>query len=137
MARPLGILAVALVLAGCAGSKATAPTTSTQPGTTTVACRTKAQHRALAKLDRDLAALEAAGKVPVKSKLLGGPAINHATDRFLLDVAQAPISNLMRNRLIDHAARFVLANCQQCFQALEAERPIPSIAHDGHGSSCS
>ena len=133
MARCLAILAAALVLAGCgAGSGGTAA-----PKTTTTSCRTKAQSRALAKLNRDLAALKTAGQVRVKNKLLGGPAVNHATDRFLHDLELAPISNLMRNRLIDHAAASVVGNCQQCFQAFEAERPIPSIAHDSNGASCS
>ena len=50
-------------------------------------------------------------------------------DRFLHDVATAPIPNLTRNRLIDHAASAIVGACQQCFQALEAERPIPAIAH--------
>jgi hypothetical protein len=121
--------AAVLVLAGCGGSRHAAP-----PATTS--CRTKAQTRALAKLDRDLAALKAAGRVHVKNRLLGGSAASHATDRFLLDLAKAPISNLTRNRLIDHAAASVVGNCQQCFQALEAERPIPSIAHGENASGC-
>ena len=88
-------------------------------------------------LNRDLASLRTAGQVHVADKLLGGPAANRATDRFLHDLEVAPISNLMRNRLIDHAAASVVGNCQQCFQALEAERPIPAIraGDKGCGSS--
>ena len=130
MARWVVGLAVALVLAGCGAGRSASPTTTTN------SCRTKAQSRALAKLNRDLAKLKTAGQVHVKDKLIGGPAVNHATDRFLHDLAVAPISNLKRNRLIDHAAASVVGNCQQCFQALEAERPIPSIAHDNNGASC-
>jgi hypothetical protein len=63
----------------------------------------------------------------VKNKLLGNKAINAATDRFLNDVALAPISNLQRNRLIDHAMAAVGTHCEQCFQAFESARPIPSI----------
>jgi hypothetical protein len=132
--RCRAILTLALVLAGCGAGGTTTSTTTT--AATTTACRTKAQSRALARLDRDLAALKTAGQVHVKDRLLGGPAVNHATDRFLHDLALAPISNLRRNRLIDHAAAFVVGNCQQCFQALEAARPIPSIAHDSNGASC-
>ena len=88
------------------------------------------------KLHHDIAVLRTAGRIHVKDRLLGGPAVNRATDRFLLDLARAPISNLRRNRLIDFAATAANANCSQCFQALEAARPIPSIAHDGNGADC-
>ena len=129
MARAAAVLAAALLLAAC-GTKTAAPKT------TSTACRGQAQTRAMARLHRDLATLRAAGEIPVKNTLIGGPAVNHATDRFLNDVATAPISNLRRNRLIDYAARYAIATCQQCFQALEAARPIPSIAHDGNAAAC-
>ena len=83
--------------------------------------------KALKQIDRDIAALRAASKLPAKNTLLGNHAINVATDRFLHDVALAPISNLQRNRLIDHAMAAIGTHCQQCFQAFEAARPIPSI----------
>jgi hypothetical protein len=57
----------------------------------------------------------------------GNKAINVATDRFLNDVALAPIGNLRRNRLIDHAMGTLAGSCEQCFQALEAARPIVNI----------
>jgi hypothetical protein len=129
VARRLSLLALAAVaLAGCGGSHRAAGTTAS--------CTTPAAGHALARIDRDLTALKAAGAKHVSDTLLGGPAVNHATDRFLLDLAKAPIDNLARNRLIDHAAASVIANCQQCFQALEAERPIPAIAHGEPGTSC-
>jgi hypothetical protein len=115
----LGLLLTALLLlAGCGGSAA--PETSqakTCPGT----------EKALAKIRADLAALRAAAKLPTKDTLIGNHAINVATDRFLRDVALAPLGNLQRNRLIDHAMSALVGNCEQCFQALEAERPIPAI----------
>ena len=117
---------VALVLAGCGSSRSGTTTTAT--------CRPPTETRALATLDDDLAALKAAGRQHAEDTLLGGPAANRATDRFLLDLARAPIDNLARNRLIDHAAAAVVGNCQQCFQALEAARPIPAIAHGEPGS---
>jgi cytochrome c556 len=85
------------------------------------------QQRALAKIHRDVEALAAAYKLPVKDKLIGNHAINVATDKFLNDVALAPITNLQRNRLIDLAMSAIGTHCQQCFQALEAGRPIPAI----------
>lgn len=126
------MLVVVLLLAGCGGGKPLATST----GATTTSCRSAATTRALAKLRRDVAAVKAAGRIRVKNRLLGGPALNHATDRFLHDLATAPISNLMRNRLIDPAAESAVSYCEQCFQALEAERPIPSIAHEGNGANC-
>jgi hypothetical protein len=83
--------------------------------------------RALQHLDADIAALQRAARLPTKDKLQGNAAINRATDRFLNDVALAPIDNKQRNRLIDHAAGALVGACEQCFQALEAARPIPNI----------
>jgi hypothetical protein len=81
----------------------------------------------MAKLETDIAAIRSAAALPRKSTLLGNAAINHATDRFLSDVDLAHITNLARNRMIDHAAGALANACEQCFQALEAERPIPNI----------
>ena len=68
-----------------------------------------------------------AAALPTKNTLLGNAAINHATDRFLNDVALAHITNLKRNRMIDHAAGTLAGACEQCFQALEAARPIENM----------
>jgi hypothetical protein len=35
--------------------------------------------------------------------------------------------------MIDHAAALLHGSCEQCFQALEAERPIVNIAHGDLG----
>lgn len=78
----------------------------------------KDQAKALARIDRDLTAMQHATTAATMSTL---------TDRFLLHVSTAPLTNLQRNRLIDHAAAAVSIKCPQCFQALEAERPIPAI----------
>ena len=109
---------LALSLAACGGTSAAHTPTRT-------ACPN--QQRALAKLNRDLAALRTAARLPTKDTLKGNHAINVATDAFLYDVATAPIDNLRRNRLIDHAMAALVGNCEQCFQALEAGRPIPAI----------
>ena len=121
MSRVLLLAAAVLLLAACGGGHtarpAARPAAKPCPGT----------QKALAKLGRDLAALRAAATLPTKDTLKGNHAINVATDRFLYDVAVAPLSNLQRNRLIDHAMATLVGNCEQCFQALEAERPIPAI----------
>ena len=68
-----------------------------------------------------------AARLPTQNTLEGNHAVNVATDRFLNDVALAPIGNLKRNRLIDHAAGTLSGACEQCFQALEASRPVINI----------
>jgi hypothetical protein len=118
--RGLALLVSVLMLGGCGGG-------------TKAACRSPKQAQALARLNTDLAAIRRAAALPVTDALKGGPEINRATDRFLHDVQTAPVGNLQRNRLIDHAAALLLGSCSQCFQALEAERPIPSIAHGDLG----
>jgi hypothetical protein len=75
--------------------------------------------KAIAKLNADIAALRRARGHTA--------ATNRGTDRFLLDVATAPITNLKRNRMIDHAVGGLGGECEQCFQAFEAARPIPTI----------
>jgi hypothetical protein len=104
-----------LALAACgAGSRPAA----TPPTTTSSAQQCRKQAVALTRIDRDLTAMQHATTEATMSTL---------TDRFLLHVSTAPLTNLQRNRLIDHAAAAVSIKCPQCFQALEAERPIPAI----------
>jgi hypothetical protein len=111
--RLLLLCALALLALTACGSErrpAAQTTTSSQQ------CRNQAA--ALTRIDRDIAAMNQTQSATVMSTL---------TDRFLLHVSTAPLTNLQRNRLIDHAAAAVSIRCPQCFQALEAERPIPAI----------
>jgi hypothetical protein len=117
--RLLLILACVLVLAGCGSAKH--------------ACENPRAQQAVARLETDLTAIKHAAALPTRDTLKGNPAINRATDRFLLHVETAPIDNLTRNRMIDHAAALLTGSCEQCFQALEAGRPIVSIAHGDLG----
>jgi len=117
------VAAAAVALAGCGGSKHAQSS----------ACAQR-QARAVRVLNADLVALRRAADRPTKDTLKGNAATSRATDRFLLDLAKSPLDNLARNRMIDHAAAAVAASCQQCFQALEAARPIPAIAHGARGS---
>ena len=102
-------------MAGCGGSHEAKP------------CQSPAQVKALKKLNADLAALK-------RAAARGN--VDKETDKFLLDVATAPVDNLVRNRMIDHAAAIVSPVCEQCFQALESARPIPGIAHAHSGTAC-
>lgn len=140
MIRALLLLSVlAVVAAGCGGGHA-ATTATTATAAATQQQQTPQQQsqkpkqqqcpaakQALARIQRDIEALRKAAKLPTKSRLLGNHAINVATDKFLNDVELAPISNLQRNRLIDFAMSSLVGQCEQCFQAFEAARPIPSI----------
>jgi hypothetical protein len=87
--------------------------------------------RAIARLQADIGALRRAADRHDEA------ALNRGTDRFLRDVALAPIGNKVRNRMIDHAAGALIGRCEQCFQALEAARPIPSIRLGEAGEGCS
>ena len=88
---------------------------------------------ALAKLQADIGAIKRASNLPTRNRLDGNPAINKATDRFLYDVAVAKIDNKRVNRLIDFAAGALANECEQCFQALEAARPIPALRYGDAG----
>jgi Flp pilus assembly protein TadD len=114
-------LCAVLCLAACGSSKQA----KAQQQTSTRVCRATAE--VLAKLQADIAAMRAAARTPTQDRLQGNHAINVATDRFLSDVAVAPIGNLKRNRLIDHAMGTLSGACEQCFQALEASRPVVNI----------
>lgn len=104
---------LALTACGAGGRRPAAQATGRTPAKQ---CRN--QSAALARIGRDIAAMQHAPTEAAMSAL---------TDRFLLHVATAPLTNLQRNRLIDHAAAAVSIKCPQCFQALEAGRPIPAI----------
>jgi hypothetical protein len=118
--RALLVVVCVLLLAGCGGSAKQA-------------CTSPRAKQALARIDVDLTAIKRAALLPAPDPVKGNPAINRATDSFLLHVETAPIDNLQRNRLIDHAAARLLGSCEQCFQALEADRPIVNIAHGDLG----
>jgi hypothetical protein len=121
VSRAAPLIVCVLLLAGCGG------------GAKDASCTSPKEQRALARLAGDLAAIKRAASQPVTDRLKGGAAVNRATDRFLLHVETAPIDNLQRNRLIDHAAASLVGSCEQCFQALEAARPIVNIAHGDAG----
>jgi hypothetical protein len=127
------VLALAVSTAACGGAKKhTAATTSS---VTATRCPRRVTARWTARLQRDVTAIRRAARRPTKDTLKGNPAINAATDRFLVDVNNAPVDLLVKNRFIDHAAAALVGSCQQCFQALEAGRPIPAISHAGRCGS--
>jgi hypothetical protein len=120
------LVAVVLGLAACGSSSHHSAARST-----TRSCTDARAGRDLARLRADVAAIRAAARKPTKDTFIGNAAVNRATDRFLLDEGRAHVSLLAKNRFIDHAAAALVGSCQQCFQALEAGRPIPAISHAG------
>jgi len=134
----IGVVALLLVVAllsGCGGTKQSATTTAAAhpfPEDPQVWARATepAQRRSLAVLAVDVKRLRAAVARTPKRTLMGTPAVRSGTDRFLRDLDRSPIDLVSKNRIIDHAAAAASASCDQCFQQLEATRPIPQIA--GH-----
>jgi hypothetical protein len=126
-------LASACALAGCGSgddSDRASPRTTTAAAatSTTGKCKGSADpavvRRKLARLRRDLARIRALA-APIRTRTLDGtPALSAAVDRFLLDMADKDVPVLLRSRLIDRAAAAVSPVCEQCFQALEANRPV-------------
>jgi hypothetical protein len=128
MVRVFVLLALVLGLTACGSSS---HRSSSHRSSAARRCTSPRAARELARLRADVAAIRTAARLPVKDTLKGNARVNQATDRFLLDVSRAHVSLLVKNRLIDHAAAALVGSCQQCFQALEAGRPIPAISHAG------
>jgi hypothetical protein len=90
---------------------------------------TAGQKHDLVELWADTGAMRKAAAKSSRSTLKGDPAVRHATSTFIDDLDRSSIDDLSKNRVIDHAAAAVATVCEQCFQQLEAMRPIPAIAH--------
>ncbi len=124
-------LAIAALAAGCGGGNHASPA----PSTSTAAHaprspKVRALIRDYKRLGADVRALRAEASKVHRGTLLGTPALRRSTGRFIEDLEQSHLSAKARNRMIDHAAGAVATSCEQCFQQLEAIRPIPQIA--GH-----
>jgi hypothetical protein len=128
----LAALVLLLFVTGCGGSSREAappPSTTTAPPTTTVdKCNgsksAAVRARKTRRLARDVARLRVLA-APIQKKTLDGtPALSRAVDRFLVDVADRDVPVHVRSRYIDRVAAIVAPVCEQCFQALEASRPI-------------
>lgn len=118
------IAVAVLVLAGCGSTAPLDAPTQPQAAVPREASLPK-------KLRADLRAIRAeAARVP--HSLMGTPALQDAAGAFLDDLARSKLPAGVQNRAIDHAASAVAGSCDQCFQMLEADRPIPAIAHPSH-----
>lgn len=121
-----------LLAAGCGSKTAKQPQqTATVPGVSRSACKLTAQTRAqLAKAQRDLAALRRLAKTQTRYTELGTTAMQNATGRYLDDLTTSKLDNYRVNRLIDLGISAAAPYCGQCFQMLEAARPIPAMKYN-------
>jgi hypothetical protein len=117
-------ITIAVLAAGCGGGGDGEPAAvATQRAPTRLT-------RDYVRLNGDVQAIRAQAAKVDKGTLLGTPGLRRTTGAFLDDLETSSLSLKAKNRMIDHAAAAVAASCEQCFQMLEAVRPIPQIA--GH-----
>jgi hypothetical protein len=127
-------VALTVLAAGCGGgggaaqrSTTTARVAATTAGATHSSSRAARDYR---RLYADVRAMHGAAATVKRSSLLGTPALRRTTASFLDYLETSALTLKGKNRMIDHAAAAVAPVCEQCFQMLEAARPIPQIA--GH-----
>jgi hypothetical protein len=109
----------ALMLAGCGGHAG--PPGASSPSNRLLLSRERQE----ARLFRDIAAIRAEARRTTTATLKGTPALRRLTGRFIDDYNRSSaIPRLRKNRMIDHAVGALAGTCDQCFQQLEAMRPI-------------
>ena len=118
---------VLALAAGCGGGEHVARMPSTTTARTPLV---RALIRDYRRLGIDVARMRAEAATVHRGTLLGTPGLRRWTARFIDDLERSHLSPKARNREIDHAAAAVATSCEQCFQQLEAIRPILQIA--GH-----
>jgi hypothetical protein len=123
-----GALTFAVLAAGCGGGSHVQPATTHAGRARSPEARRHV--RDYAHLYADIRAMRAEAAKVRHGSLLGTPGLRRTTSRFIEDLQRSSLSPKARNRMIDHAAAAVATSCEQCFQMLEAIRPIPQIA--GH-----
>jgi hypothetical protein len=127
------LLIAALVLAGCGGSKRASSTGANPfPQDPQIVARNPSPE-ARQKLDglaSDIRRIKAEAPRAKAGSRMGTPRLQRLTTSFLVDLKRSGVDLVSQNRIIDHAAAIAAPVCDQCWQMLEAERPIPAIA--GH-----
>ncbi|HEY8628710.1 MAG TPA: hypothetical protein VIL56_10370 [Gaiellaceae bacterium] len=109
----------AVVLAGCGGH--TVSPGLSGPSNKVLLSRGRQETR----LFRDVALIRAEARRTTTASLKGTPALRRLTSRFIVDYDRSSaIPRLRKNRMIDHAVGALAGTCDQCFQQLEAIRPI-------------
>jgi hypothetical protein len=121
------LLLVVVVLSGCAAPWSEPHRAAPTAGPPVV--RTPEQKRDFALLQRDIAAIKRAAAKVDHVTLMGTPALQRTAGAFLDRLDRSSLDLKTKNRMIDFAASAAAGSCEQCFQMLEAARPIPQIAH--------
>jgi hypothetical protein len=116
----------AILAAGCGGSHVVQPATTNARHARSPKARPYV--RDYAHLYADIRAMRAEAAKVRHGSLLGTPGLRRTTGQFIEDLERSALGLKARNRMIDHAAAAVASSCEQCFQMLEAIRPIPQIA---------
>jgi hypothetical protein len=134
------LVALTVLAAGCGGSKPAAskhaaprPVANNPfPQDPQILARTTSPRarRNLAVLASDIHAIKREAPHAKAGSLMGTPRLQRLTTHFLVDLKRSGVDIVSQNRIIDHAAGAAAPVCDQCWQMLEAERPIPAIA--GH-----
>jgi hypothetical protein len=126
----LVLLLAASLVAGCGGSKKAAPNPFPQDPQILQRTTSPKARQNLVVLARDIRAIRAEAPKAKAGSRMGTPRLQRLTTRFLTDLKRSGVDTVSQNRIIDHAAAAAAPVCDQCWQMLEAERPIPQIA--GH-----
>jgi hypothetical protein len=117
--RLLLVTATALALAAGCGSSSPSHTTTAAADRLNPNCLTHPATPAQRRVYRHLLTILA-----VMRRTKAHDQMSRLTDRFLLAEETSGLSAYIRNRLIDHAIAYATPICQDCFQGLEAARPI-------------
>jgi hypothetical protein len=128
-----GVL-VALAAAGCGSGHEASVTTTAAAGPHDCLGAARRAH-IMAVLGRDRARLRRLVAPITQGTEMGTPAIQAATNSFLVHLDGSKLDDYTKNRLIDRVVGTVAPACEQCFQMLEADRPIPAMKY-GHSSAC-
>ena len=128
------LLLAALLVAGCGGSKKSSTSTAANPfpQDPQILARNPSAgaRRQLDRLASDIRKIKAEAPRAKAGSRMGTPRLQRLTTSFLVDLKRSKVDIVSQNRIIDHAAAIAAPVCDQCWQMLEAERPIPAIA--GH-----
>jgi hypothetical protein len=127
----LAVLALVVAATGC-GSRTAGPSPSpapaaVSPGACSLTSVTRAQ---LARAYRDLTRLRTVASRETRYRELGSLKMQNAAGRYLDDLVDSKLDPYRVNRMLDLGISTSVGVCGQCFQMMEASRPIPAMKYD-------